>query len=127
MTGCALERLILFLTEEVYESIDDADLKLKFESDVIKKRKIKTKFDNFVAFIEVEGFKAKLSLSSREKFETLMPAVFTEIRITRNESGHPTGREIEQDEAHANILLAKPLLLYIYNSLLVELKNLVSI
>lgn len=110
MIGGALEKAILDMTEN-FKSILKKE-KTKYEQDVLKHQKIKKRFDEFLKYIENNGFNSKLSVSHREKLNSLFPAIVNLIRISRNEIGHPMGRQISQDEAQAYILLAKEAVLF---------------
>lgn len=116
MIGSALERNIIETTEVFYSKLTQQ--KTDFKKNILGKDKIKNKFDNFLKFLEDNGYKERLDRSAQEKLESLLPAIFNLIRITRNEAGHPTGREISKDEAEANILLAKEAIKFNYQFLM---------
>lgn len=70
-----------------------------------------------MGYLEKEKYKSKLSQTFKEKLKSFFPAIFNLSRITRNETGHPTGREVSRDEAEANILLAKEGIIFSYELL----------
>jgi hypothetical protein len=55
-----------------------------------------------------------LGIAEQEKLKSLLPAIVNLIRISRNEVGHPTGRQISRDEAQALILLTKEAIIFSY-------------
>ncbi|MDD5026848.1 MAG: hypothetical protein PHH13_05795 [Candidatus Peribacteraceae bacterium] len=112
MAGGAMERAILVLTEE-YEAKVPSGKKANYKTNVLSKEKIKTRFDKFLEFLETNGIKKVLSHADQETLDSLLPAIVNLIRITRNDVGHPTGREIERDEAEALIYLLKTALRFI--------------
>ena len=116
MIGCALEKNIIDTTEAFYSNLNSN--KSIFKKYVLEKDKIKTKFDNFLKFLKQYGHTNDLDRTNKEKLDSLIPAIVNLIRITRNEVGHPTGREVSHDEAEANILLAKEAIKFSYSLLL---------
>lgn len=115
MIGGALERAIIVKTESFYNELNDN--KAEFQNNILNISRIKTKFDNFIRFLKESDIYNDFSLSVKEKLSSLLPAIFNLIRITRNETGHPTGREISRDEAEANILLAKEGIQFLFRDL----------
>jgi len=116
MIGCALERTIVVITETFCNKLLQTE-KPNYEKRVLNQSKIKTKFDNFLEFLKQKKFEASLNQSLKEKLNSFLPSVVHLVRITRNETGHPTGREIDRDEALANILLAKEGVLFFFDLL----------
>lgn len=114
MAGGAMERAILVLTEQYETKVAPAQKEV-YKADVLSQEKIKTRFDRFLAFLEKNGIKKALPRADQETLDSLLPAIVQLIRITRNEVGHPTGREIERDVAEANIYLLKTALRFIYD------------
>lgn len=104
MIGGALERTIIVLTDEFAGQVKTK--KVEYQKAVFQTEKPKTKFDNFLKFLKDNGYLKQLDLSTAETLESLFPSIVQFIRITRNDTGHPTGREINQEEAQAFILLA---------------------
>lgn len=113
MAGGAMERAILILTEE-FESKVAASQKTDYQTNVLGQDRIKTRFDKFLAFIETNNIKSALPRAEQETLDSVFPAIVNLIRITRNEVGHPTGREVERDEAEAMIYLLKTALKFVY-------------
>ena len=46
-----------------------------------------------------------LPVAPKDALDIQLSGVFTLIRYTRNDAGHPTEREIGRDEAYGNLLL----------------------
>gem|GEM_PF-2518967 len=113
MVGGAIEKTVEKITELFYSKLSED--KASFKTDVLDQKFIKTTFDNFLKFLEDKGYKNKLDFTTKEKLESLFPAIVNLIRITRNETGHPTGREIDRDEAEAYLLLAKEGIRFAYS------------
>lgn len=113
MAGGALERAILIMTEKYLDKIPKTKQK-SYQTDVLSAQKIKTRFDHFLKFIEDNGIKKTLPRATQETLDSLFPAIVNLIRITRNDVGHPTGREIERDEAEALIYLLKTAIKFVY-------------
>lgn len=106
MIGGALEKTVLNLTETFEKKLSGKE-KTEYNSDVLSVEKAKTRLDKFLEFLNKHGYKKKLDQSTREKLDSVLPAITNIIRIVRNEIGHPTGRVVDQEEAEASLLLAK--------------------
>ena len=106
MAGGAMERTILVLTEQ-YENKLATAKRSTYKKDVLSQERIKTRFDKFLSFLESTGIKKALPRATQETLDSTFPAIVNFIRITRNEVGHPTGREISRDEAESMIYLLK--------------------
>jgi len=86
--------------------------KAEFTKEVLSKEKIKTRFDNFLSFLDKHGYKKNFDRAVKEKLESSFPAIANIIRITRNEVGHPTGRKMDREEAEANLLLSRAAIIF---------------
>jgi hypothetical protein len=113
MTGGAMERAILVLTQEYLAKVASGK-KSAYKSDVLSQDRIKTRFDKFLNFLDANGIKKSLPRAQQENLDSLFPALVNLIRITRNEVGHPTGREVDRDEAEALIYLLKTGIKFVY-------------
>lgn len=104
--GCASECSILLLIDTMLDYYDDADLRTNFR----KFDRIKPRYELFKKTIEKSGLKKELlSLfeSNQNKyddlkhlfidFETFLDRMFQIYRINRNDAGHPSGIEFDQD------------------------------
>ena len=97
MLGCAAEKSILLLfdsyinwlkvnsTQKQYENLK------KFQSSNIAR-----KFDELTK--SINGHKADIREDLLEDYDIVINSIFTIIRKTRNDSGHPTGKSIYRDE-----------------------------
>jgi len=103
MIGGALERTIIVLTDAFARQVKTR--KAEYQKAVLQTQKPKTKFENFLKFLRDNGYLKQLDRSTGEALESLFPSIVQFIRITRNDTGHPTGREINREEAEAFILL----------------------
>jgi hypothetical protein len=112
MIGGALEKTILSMTENFKNIIENDDA--EYERKVLNKMKIKARFDEFLKYLTSNDYVKKLDIAEREKLNSLFPAIVNLIRISRNEVGHPTGRQISRDEAQALILLTKEAIIFSY-------------
>jgi hypothetical protein len=106
MIGGALEKTTLDLTTTFGEVLDGEE-KDAYTKNVLSCEKIKTRLEKFLDHLEVRSYKKHLDRPTKEKLESSLPAIANIVRIARNEVGHPTGRSIEQEEAEANLLLAR--------------------
>ena len=101
MLGVASERCIDLLADSLVESSEEA------ESSQLRKdlrragRSVKKRFDIVRdALLEME-----LPPRLDDALDIQLSGIFTLIRFSRNDAGHPTGRVIDRDTAHANLLL----------------------
>lgn len=102
MLGCAAEKTILLFVQAYGESISDTEEKRKYEKETksfIISRKWKALWKR------LESQAAGLPDQLGEDIGTIVERIFDIIRTTRNDAGHPTGRTIEKETVHANLLL----------------------
>jgi hypothetical protein len=112
MIGGALEKTILSMTENFKNVAGKGNT--EYERKVLSKIKIKARFDEFLKYLTSSDYIKKLGIAEQEKLKSLLPAIVNLIRISRNEVGHPTGRQISRDEAQALILLTKEAIIFSY-------------
>lgn len=104
MLGVASERCVDLLIESYSDAIIDAGRKTSFNKKIRQTgRSVKRRFDA----IREELLQPTLALPAelRDALDIQLSGTFTLIRYSRNEVGHPTGRTIDRDTAHANLLL----------------------
>lgn len=102
MLGVASERCIDLLIEAYSNAITDAERKASFDRKIKRAgRSIKRRFDP----LRGELLALTLPPDLKETLDIQLSGIFTLIRRSRNEAGHPTGMKIDRDEAHANLLL----------------------
>jgi hypothetical protein len=102
MLGCAAEKTVLLLVEAFGRSLSDSDEKEKYEKETesfIISRKWKALWKR------LEPLAAGLPSGLGDDLGTVLERVFDIIRTTRNDAGHPTGRVVEKETVHANLLL----------------------
>jgi hypothetical protein len=102
MLGVSAEHLFQLLLDQL-ES--DKNQSSRF-SGVFKQRNILTKIENFKSLIAAD--KASFRQDIRESFDTQFLGIQSIIRIYRNESGHPTGKVIDREQAFVNLRLFIP-------------------
>jgi hypothetical protein len=102
MLGVASEKAFLNLLDALINSIKDPKEKSKFErlKDIFK---TKYKFDQVKN--KIVSIRKLLPRDLSEDLESQFEGIFNIIRITRNDAGHPTGREIERSRAFVNLQL----------------------
>jgi len=102
MLGVASERCIDLLTESYLGAIADAEHQRSFQRRLKRAgRSIKRRFDA----LRSELIGPSLPTDLRDALDIQLSGVFTLIRYTRNEAGHPTTQEVDRLEAHGNLLL----------------------
>ncbi len=102
MLGCAAEKAILLLVDAFGRSLSDPNEKKEYEKDTesfIISRKWKALWKR------LEPLSPGLPDALGDDLGTILERVFDIIRTTRNEAGHPTGKPIEKETVHANLLL----------------------
>lgn len=102
MLGCAAEKAILLLVETFGNSLTNAQQKQEYEKETkifIISRKWKALWKR------LEPLSSSLPDNLGDDLGTILERTFDIIRTTRNEAGHPTGKEIEKETVHANLLL----------------------
>jgi len=90
------------LIEAYFNAIIDPNRKARFEKEVKRAgRSVKRRFD------ALRGELLALSLPPelKDALDIQLSGVFTLIRYSRNDAGHPTGQKIDRDTAHGNLLL----------------------
>lgn len=102
MLGSAAEKAILLFVQAYGESISTAEEKRKYENET-KSFIISLKWK--ALWKRLEPLSASLPDSLGEDLGTILERVFDIIRTTRNDAGHPTGKTIERETVHANLLL----------------------
>ena len=111
--GCASEKTFMILIESFINAIENGETKKKFAK-LIEGRTIKRQFDEFVKYYN-SSFKSKLNGDLRDGFETTVLGIFGIIRANRNDSGHPTGKEVDREQLYANIIIFRTYLKKVYN------------
>jgi hypothetical protein len=103
MTGVASEKTLLVLRSEVEAAMAASQRKQQFARDT-KDRPIKRVYDEIWKRLDPVHEELAKALG-KEDVRAELSGIFDLIRKTRNDAGHPTGRSISRDEAHALLLL----------------------
>lgn len=101
MLGCAAEKTVLLLIEVYGDSLSGEDKK-KYEKETepfMISRKWKALWKR------LEPLSSALPNGLGDDLGTILERVFDIIRTTRNDVGHPTGKVVERETVHANLLL----------------------
>jgi len=104
MLGVASEAAFYDLFDQLRITLTNPVKQKKFEKlkDDISLRK---KFDSTIA--EIKGLKRLLPSKLQENIESNMEGIFNLIRNQRNDSGHPTGKDISREGIFGHQLLFK--------------------
>ena len=103
MVGVGSEKALLLLCEAVSRALPDDTVRKAFAAR-INDRGIKTVFDEIWKRLDPVHIQLANDLH-KEDVKAELEGVFELIRKTRNEAGHPSGREISKDEAYILLLL----------------------
>lgn len=101
MVGVAAEQMILVLKEAVSSRLDSAEKKRKFDAEA--RETIKRVYT--AIWKRLEPVREQMPDGLSEAIGVELTAIFEMVRRTRNEAGHPTGKNIERHEAEALLLL----------------------
>lgn len=102
MLGVASERCVDILLSQYAAAISDPGKQQRFRKKVERAgRGVKKRFD----CLRTELMALTLPPDLSDALDISLSSVFTLIRRSRNDAGHPTGRVITADEAHGNLLL----------------------
>jgi len=101
MLGCAAEKSVLLLVQAFGESLSGKDRE-EYEKET-KSFIISQKWK--ALWKRLEPLSGSLPRPLGDDLGTTLEPVFYVIRVTRNEAGHPTGKRIEKETVHANLLL----------------------
>ena len=103
MTGVAAERLVILLRDTVSKALPTGTRQQKFKADTSGRsinrvfqeiwRRLEPNQDVLAAYLDREDVKVEIF------------GIFDLIRKTRNDAGHPTGRQIIRDEADSMLHL----------------------
>ena len=101
MLGVASERCIDLLTAAYTGAISDQAEKQRFVKKVRQAgRSVKARYD----VLRKKLLSLALPSELKDALEIHLSGIFTTIRYSRNDAGHPTGRTVERDEAYAILL-----------------------
>jgi len=102
MLGVGSERCVDLLIEAYSNAIGNANERQDFRNDIQRAgRSVKRRFD----VLRDALLALNLPVGLGDALDIQLSGIFTLIRYTRNDAGHPTGRTIGRDLAHGNLLL----------------------
>lgn len=102
MLGVASERCVDLLIAAYANAITDASRKANFERKVRRAgRSVKRRFDA----LRNDLLALALPSDLQDALDIQLSGIFTLIRYSRNDAGHPTGTPVDRDTAHANLLI----------------------
>jgi hypothetical protein len=111
MLGVASEKCIDLLIESYLNAVADQNKKTKFERKMKEAgRSVKRRFDALRDDLLTASLPPKLA----DALDIQLSGIFTLIRYSRNEAGHPTGRVIDRDVVYGNLLLFPQYCMRIY-------------
>jgi hypothetical protein len=102
MIGCAAEKCMILLIEIFAQSILDSTKREKYEKE-IDARMISRKYE--AIWKRLEPIASSLPNELGNDLHVILDRIFDLIRTSRNEAGHPTGKKVEQEVVHANLIL----------------------
>lgn len=101
MIGAASERMILDIRDDVIKNLENRSLHIPKD---LKSWKIKAISKELKIFFDKE--KLNFNQILREKYESFWEPFIQQIRIARNEAGHPKSIEASsEDSVHASLLI----------------------
>jgi hypothetical protein len=101
MVGVAGEQMMLVLRKAVYDALSSPEKKKRFDDEA--KGQIKRVYN--AVWKKLGPVREQMPERLRESVGVELAGVFELVRKTRNETGHPTGRNIEREESEALLLL----------------------
>ncbi len=102
MIGVAAESMLVRLVDAVHGALNTAQRKAKFEQDTNGKL-AKRRHDEVL--VRLRNPDSPLPTEIEAVLTQHIDGIYDLIRRTRNDAGHPTGKRIGRDEAHALLLL----------------------
>ena len=102
MIGVAAESMLDRLVDAVHAALNTGQRKAKFEQDT-KGKLAKRRHDEVLARLRTPA--SPLPTEIESVLTQHIDGIYDLIRRTRNDAGHPTGKRIGRDEAHALLLL----------------------
>lgn len=105
MLGGATEQVFILLVESLGNAIQDTNRQRTFEKKAVNEWRLKPKFDHFRAemtsVVALPSFPNEL----KEDLDVKLLGIFSLIRRSRNDVGHPTGKPVSREDAHGALLL----------------------
>lgn len=105
MLGGAAERIFVVLVEKLRDAFRDRKNRANFERKAVNQWRLKHKFDAFKKEMDCVSKLDTFPRRLREDLTEQLDGIFSIIRRTRNEFGHPTGAQANRDDAYPLLLL----------------------
>ena len=102
MIGCAAEKAMLLLIDAFGQAISNPTSRQEYEKET-KFWMINRKYE--ALWKRLEPISPSLPPQLGDELHVILDRIFDLIRKTRNEAGHPTGKRIDLETMHANLLL----------------------
>jgi len=102
MIGCAAEKAMLLLIDAFGQAISNPTYRQEYEKET-KFWMINRKYE--ALWKRLEPISPRLPPQLGDELHVILDRIFDLIRKTRNEAGHPTGKRIDLETIHANLLL----------------------
>lgn len=109
--GCASEKALLLLIAAYADALPPARAD-KFRA-ATRGKMIKRQFEEFSKMLEGH-LKRALPVDLKEDLDTTLSGIFATIRGYRNEAGHPTGKMVDREQAHAHLVIFPTYLRRVY-------------
>jgi hypothetical protein len=102
MIGGAAEKAMLLLVDAFGNALSDTKAKERYEKETASWL-ISRKYE--ALWKRLESLASQLPDGLGDNLHVILDRVFDLIRTTRNDAGHPTGKQIEREAVYANLLL----------------------
>jgi hypothetical protein len=102
MVGVSSERILIVLRNAICNSIKETDRRKRL-MDATENQTAKRIYDEISK--KIDPIREQLLAELQDSIGTELEGIFQEVRRTRNDAGHPTGRVIEKEEAYALLQL----------------------
>ena len=105
MLGGAAEKTFILLVETLGKAIQDPAAKADFEKQAVNEWRLKSKFTRFQREMERVQKLPSFPKDLREDLDIKLNGIFSLIRRSRNDVGHPSGKTVSKEDAHGLLLL----------------------
>jgi len=112
MLGVAAEQVLLILVDQISSSLSTQQKQEKFTKET-KGRHISTQYAHVLPRLKSPA--SPLPKELEEVLDQQLGGIFNLIRRTRNDAGHPTGKQLDRTESHALLELFPTYCATVYN------------
>jgi len=105
MLGGATEQVFLLLAQALHDAMNDPTRQKSFEKKVLNEWGLKKRFDGFRGEMARIRTACLLPKDLEEDLDLKLDGIFSLLRQSRNDAGHPSGRTVTARDAHGNLLL----------------------